>query len=156
MTEIPPPPGSAEQPAPGVAVPPPPVGSTVGYQGPISAAAGAGSLSEKDARLWGMLCHLSALAGFIIPFGSIIGPLVIWLIKKNESPFVDDQGKESLNFQITVIIAAFICGVLMLILIGIFLLIALGITTLIFIIIASMKANNGEAYRYPFAIRFIK
>ncbi len=58
------------------------------------------TMNEKDARTWAMLCHIGAFAGYIIPFGHIIAPLVIWLIKKDESPFVDDQGKESLNFQI--------------------------------------------------------
>lgn len=120
-----------------------------GYGAPLTA-------SDKDARLWGMLCHLSALAGAFIPLGSIIGPLVIWLIKKDEIPFVNDQGKESLNFQITMLIGFVVSAVLVLVFIGFFLLIALGITDLIFIIIASVKANNGEAYRYPFALRLIK
>jgi uncharacterized Tic20 family protein len=156
MTDIPPPPGSGEHPAgetvPPVTAPPP----TASYAAPLTPGAPGGTLSEKDAKLWGMLCHLAALAGFIIPLGTVIGPLIIWLIKKNDSPFVDDQGKESLNFQITVLIAAVVSVILMIILIGFFLLIAVGLTDLIFIIIASVKANNGEQYRYPFAIRFIK
>jgi uncharacterized Tic20 family protein len=53
---------------------------------------------DKDARLWGMFCHLIAFSGYVVPFGSVLGPLIIWLIKKDEMPFVDDQGKESLNF----------------------------------------------------------
>lgn len=111
---------------------------------------------NKDARLWGMLCHLAALAGFIIPFGFIIGPLVVWLIKKNDFPFVDDQGKESLNFQITVILALIVSAILIIIVIGILLIPAVAITSLIFIIIASVKANSGIRYRYPVCIRFIK
>jgi uncharacterized Tic20 family protein len=114
---------------------------------------GAPSAEEKQ---WALFAHLSALIGYIIPFGSIIGPLVIWQIKKNEMPFVDDQGKEALNFQITVAIIAIICLVLVLILIGILLLWALAIANLVFIIIAALAANNGQAYRYPFAFRFIK
>jgi hypothetical protein len=113
---------------------------------------GAPSAEEKQ---WALFAHLSALIGYIIPFGSIIGPLVIWQIKKNEMPFVDDQGKEALNFQITVAIIAIICLVLVLILIGILLLWALAIANLVFIIIAALAANNGQAYRYPFAFRFI-
>jgi uncharacterized Tic20 family protein len=114
---------------------------------------GTPSAEEKQ---WALFAHLSALVGYIIPFGSIIGPLVIWQIKKNEMPFVDDQGKEALNFQITVAIIAIICLVLVLILIGILLLWALALANLVFIIIAALAANNGQAYRYPFAFRFIK
>src|SRR6476469_8907749 len=69
----------------------------------------AGEMMDRNERMWGMFCHLAALAGYIgIPFGNVIGPLVIWLIKKEDYPFVDDQGKESLNFQITILIAAFV------------------------------------------------
>jgi uncharacterized Tic20 family protein len=103
-----------------------------------------------------MLCHLLALAGFVVPFGNIIGPLIIWLMKKDEFAFVDDQGKQSLNFQISMMIYAIISAVLMLVIIGIFMLIAVGITNLVLVIIASMKANEGQAYRYPLAIQFIK
>jgi hypothetical protein len=120
---------------------------------PPPAPTGMPSAEEKQ---WALFAHLSALVGYIIPFGSIIGPLVIWQIKKNEMPFVDDQGKEALNFQITVAIIAIICLVLVLILIGILLLWALALANLVFIIIAALAANNGQAYRYPFAFRFIK
>ena len=110
----------------------------------------------KQERTWAMLCHLGALAGFIIPFGNVIAPLVIWLVKKNESDLVDDQGKESLNFQITLAIGYLICIPLIPLVIGIFLAIALAIYGLIMLIIAAMKANEGQKYRYPFAIRLIK
>ncbi len=111
---------------------------------------------SKDERTWGMLCHLIALIGVLIPFGSIIGPLVIWLIKKDEMPFVNDQGKESLNFQITMIIAFIICFILMFVFIGIFLIIPLFIYWLVIVIMAAVKANDGVAYRYPYTIRFLK
>lgn len=112
---------------------------------------------DKDARLWGMLCHLSALSALIgIPFGNIVGPLIIWLIKKNEFSFVDDQGKESLNFQITMSIFAVVAAVLILLLIGIPILIGLLIIDVIFTIIASIQANDGKFYRYPYSIKFIK
>lgn len=103
-----------------------------------------------------MVCHLSALAGFIIPFGNIIGPLIVWLIKKDESPFVDDQGKESLNFQISITIYCIVAAILILIIIGIFLLIGLGILALVLIIMAAVKANSGEKFRYPLTIRLIR
>jgi len=115
---------------------------------------------SKDSKTWGMLCHLGGLAGFIFPFGNIIAPLVIWLIKKNEDKFVDVQGKEALNFQITLIIAG-ISGFILTILVitacvGVPLLIAVSICNLIFCIMGAVKANNGESYHYPVCIRFIK
>lgn len=111
---------------------------------------------DKDAKLWGMLCHISALAGCIFPLGNILGPFVCWLVKKNEYPFVDDQGKESMNFQITVTIAMVICIPLMFVCIGIPLAIAIGIAALVLVIMGAVKANEGEAYRYPWALRLIK
>jgi len=115
--------------------------------------AGTPSTEEKQ---WALFAHLSALVGFIIPFGSIIGPLIVWQIKKNEMPFVDDQGKEALNFQITVAIAVVICIVLMVVLIGFLLIFVVGLFDLIFIIVAAIAANNGQAYRYPICLRLIK
>ena len=114
------------------------------------------AMSEKDARTWAMLCHIGAFAGYIIPFGHIVAPLVIWLIKKDESPFVDDQGKESLNFQISISLYAIIAALLTLVVIGAVLLIALVIFDVIMVIIASVRANSGERYRYPLCLRLIK
>lgn len=110
----------------------------------------------KDHRTWGMLCHLSALSGYIIPFGMIIGPLVVWMMKKEEMPFVGEQGKEALNFQITVIGAIIVCILLFFLVIPLFLIPVIGICDLVFIIIGAIKANEGTHYRYPFAIRLIK
>lgn len=112
--------------------------------------------TNRDQNMWAMLCHLSALAGFVIPFGHVVGPLVVWLMKKDEFPLVDDQGKEALNFQISMTIFMIVSAVLILVLIGLLMLIALGIFELIVIIIAVVKANDGVAYRYPLNIRFIK
>jgi uncharacterized Tic20 family protein len=111
---------------------------------------------SKDERTWGMLCHLVAFSGFIIPFGNLLGPLIIWLIKKDEMPFVDDQGKESLNFQLTMLIALIISAILVVVLIGFALLAILAVFQIIVLIIATIKANEGVRYRYPYAIRFIK
>ncbi|MDZ7291403.1 MAG: DUF4870 domain-containing protein [candidate division KSB1 bacterium] len=113
------------------------------------------STTTKDERTWAMFCHLSALAGFIIPFGNIIGPLVIWSIKKDEFPLVNDQGKEALNFQISMTIYIIASLVLILLLIGIPLLIGVGFFGLIVTIIAAVKANEGIKYRYPLNIRFV-
>ncbi len=112
--------------------------------------------TNKDARLWGMLCHLSALSGFVTGLGFIVGPLIVWLIKKDEFPFVNENGKESVNFQISMLIYAIVAGLLCFACIGFVLLPAVAIVDLVFLIIASMKANNGEHYRYPLTIRFIK
>lgn len=111
---------------------------------------------SAEAKQWAMFAHLSALIGFLIPLGSILGPLLIWQIKKAEFPFVDDQGKEALNFQITVAIAVIVCIVLMFVLIGMLLLPIVGLAALILTIIGGIKANNGESYRYPMTLRLIK
>ena len=110
---------------------------------------------NRDERMWAMFCHLSGLAGFIFPFGNIIAPLVIWLIKKEEYPLVNDQGKESINFQISMTIYIIASIILIFLVIGIPLLIILGIFSLIVVIIAAIKANEGEKYRYPLTIRFL-
>lgn len=112
-------------------------------------------LEEREARNWAMGCHLAALAGFVIPFGSIIGPLVVWLIKKDESSFVDRQGKEALNFQITMLIAFLVCIVLAFILIGFLLMALVVIFDLIMIVLAAIKASEGEEFRYPIALRLV-
>ena len=126
---------------------------TMPEEGEVQAVQG----TDKQAYTWGMLCHLAALAGFIgIPFGNVIGPLVIWLIKKDEFAFVDDNGKESLNFQISVTICALVAAILIVVVIGIFLLIALAVADLVFIIMAAVKASKGETYRYPLSIKFLK
>ena len=107
-------------------------------------------------KQWGLFAHLSSLAGLIIPFGNILGPLIIWQVKKDSLPFAADQGKEALNFNITIAIAAIISGLLTLVLIGFLLLPLVGLAWLVFTIIGAVKANGGEAYRYPFALRLIK
>jgi uncharacterized Tic20 family protein len=121
----------------------------------IDPAPDGGSVSSEE-RQWAMFAHLSALAGFIIPFGNIIGPLVVWMVKKETMPFVDDQGRESLNFQITVTIAALVCLMLFVVLIGMLLLPLVGLAALVLTVIAGIKANEGVDYRYPFAWRPIK
>ena len=111
---------------------------------------------EKDARNWGMICHLAVLSGYIIPFGNVLGPLIVWAIKKDEHPFVNDQGKEALNFQLTMTIVAIVCFALMFVLVGFLLIAVFCVYALIMIIIASIKANEGVYYRYPYTYRFFK
>ncbi len=104
-----------------------------------------------------MLAHLSALAGYsFIPFGNILAPLIIWLVKKDQSWFVNDQAKESLNFQISMTIYAAISAILVIVLIGFVLLGILYVVGLVLLIIGAIKANEGVKYRYPFTIRLIK
>jgi uncharacterized protein len=111
---------------------------------------------SKEEKTWAMAAHLASLAGYIaIPLGNVIAPLVIWLVKKDTMPFVDDQAKESLNFQITMTIGMIISFILSYVCIGIPLLIALWVIGLVFAIIAAIKANEGVKYRYPFALRLV-
>jgi hypothetical protein len=111
--------------------------------------------TNPQARQWGMITHLSALVG-LLGLPTIIGPLIVWLIKKQEFPFVDQQGKEAVNFHLTVLIAAIIISPTICIGIGIVLLVILGIGAIVLSIIAGMKANEGVAYRYPWTLRLIK
>jgi uncharacterized Tic20 family protein len=121
----------------------------------------------KPDRTWEVLCHAAAFSGFIgVPFGNILGPLIVWSIKKEEIPSVNEHGKESLNFQITCAIAflglallALLCFVGMLIpLIGLLFMVLIWVLMAAggVIAIATVKAGNGEFYRYPFSFRFIK
>jgi len=104
-----------------------------------------------------VLCHASALSGiFLHVVGHIFGPLIVWLLKRNESPEIDAHGKESLNFQLSMLIYNVIAGILVIVLIGIPLLILLYVLNIVFVIVASIQAGDGKLYRYPMAIRFIK
>ena len=109
-----------------------------------------------EVRQGAMLCHLAAFLGFVFPFGSVVGPLILWQMKKEKDAFIDDQGKEALNFQITVAIAWMACIVLAFAVVGFFLMFALAIATVVLTIIGSIKANKGIAYRYPLTWRVIK
>ncbi len=110
---------------------------------------------SKEERNWAMLAHLSGLLAFATLIGGILGPLVMWLIRKDDMTFAADQAKEALNFQISVFVAGLIAGVLCLVLIGFVLLALLVIVDLILVIIAAVKASEGVAYRYPFNLRLI-
>jgi uncharacterized protein len=111
---------------------------------------------EKIDRTWDILCHLAALLGFVVPFGNIIGPLLVWLLKKNSVSSVELHGKEALNFQISMTIYTVIAGLTIIIMIGIFLLPVIIVANLVLTIIAAIKASNGELYRYPVSIRFVE
>lgn len=111
---------------------------------------------NSEEQTFSMLCHLSALSGIIIPFGHIIGPLVFWLIKKDQFAEVDRQGKEALNFQISMTIWMILSGILVIIVIGLFALIALGVLDLVITIVAAVKSNNGERFKYPLSLEILK
>ncbi len=111
---------------------------------------------SKVAKTLAMLCHLGTFSGIIVPFGNFLAPLLIWIFKKEEYPFVDDQGKESLNFQISVFLYSIIGIVLAFLIVGLIFLVVLALFAIIQVIKATMSANNGVAYRYPFCIRVIK
>ena len=114
------------------------------------------SITASDVRIWNILCHASALLGVFLHFpGHLLGPLIVWLAKRDDSPEIDAHGKESMNFQISMLIWNVIAGILCLILIGIPILILLHILNIIFVIVASIQASEGKLYRYPLAIRLI-
>ena len=110
----------------------------------------AGTVSKEE-RTMGMLCHLLGIIGFL-------GPLIIWLIKKDQMPFVETEGKESLNFQITLLIAWAAAIVLAIVTCGFgaVLFPLVMIVNLVFVIMGAMKANEGTSYKYPFNLRLIK
>jgi uncharacterized Tic20 family protein len=133
---------------------------------------------EQNVRTWSMLCHISALAGLFFGLGNVIGPLLVWQIKKNELPEIEPHGKEALNFQITILIINIVAGILFIGFLGAAfgigriwrspfsllgggfgigsIIIIINLAAFILAVIAGLKANNGEFYKYPFAIRFIK
>jgi uncharacterized Tic20 family protein len=113
--------------------------------------------TSSDIRTWCVLCHASALLGlFLHFFGHLLGPLIVWLVKRGDSPEIDAHGKESLNFQLSMLIYDAIAFVLCFVLIGIPILILLWVLNTIFVIIASIQASEGKLYRYPLAISLIR
>jgi uncharacterized Tic20 family protein len=114
-------------------------------------------VTDPTERQWGMFTHLSALVGLVgIPFGNILGPLIIYMLKKDEFEFVNEQGKNVLNFQISWGIIFIISAILIIAVVGIFLLIGFGIAWLVFVIMGTIAANKGESYKYPLTYEFIK
>lgn len=111
----------------------------------------------ENERTWGMLAHLSALAGLVIPLiGNVVGPLVVSIARSDQSPFVAAHAKEALNFNILVTLAALVCTVLMLVFIGFLLGSALFIAWLVMTLVAAIRASEGAAYRYPISLRLVK
>jgi len=137
-------------------------------------------MQQKEERTWGTLAHLGGIIGSLVlpSVGNILGALIIWLIKRNEYTFVDDQGKEALNFQITISLVSAVLGIISAISLGFWSFNAMffhrgdfdftdmtifsgshgviWLLNLIFSIIGAVKANKGEAYRYPLSWRIVK
>jgi uncharacterized protein len=112
--------------------------------------------SESE-RTWAMLAHLAALAGIVVWLvGAILGPLVVWLVRRDESEFVAEHAREALNFNITVAIGAVMCGLLALVFIGFILGAALFIAWLVLTLVAAIRASEGQHYRYPVSLRLVK
>jgi uncharacterized Tic20 family protein len=125
-------------------------------EGPNSSAASGPAPTENE-RTWGMLAHLSALAGLVVPLvGIVLGPLAVWLVRRDESEFVAAHAKEALNFNISVLLGALACMLLMLVFVGFLLGTALFIAWLVMTLIAAIKASEGHSYRYPFSLRLVK
>ncbi len=142
----PPPPASGQPPT----APPPAPGYQQGYGQPGAPAGGAQPMTESDERLWAMLGHLG---GIVLGF---VAPLITWLVFRERSAFVDDQGKEALNFQITILIGYVVGTILLAVVIGAILLFVVWVVSIVFAIMAGIAANRGERYRYPVTLRLIK
>lgn len=132
------------------------------------------ALPSADDRNTAMFAHLASFASMVFPFGNVIGPLIVWMVRKDRSPFIDRHGKESLNFQLTFTLVLIVLiaitagyaissgindnevGVLMSLAGFLFVISVYSIAALVFIIIGAVRASNGEEYRYPLSIRFVR
>jgi hypothetical protein len=129
--------------------PNPPIPPPYNPSGPVQ-------MSPSEERNWAVAIHLSSFSGYLgIPFGHILGPLILWLIKKDGSHFLDEVGKETVNYNISIILWFIVCIPFMFILIGFFMFGALALMDIIVTIVAAVAASNGQQYRYPLTIRFI-
>jgi uncharacterized Tic20 family protein len=116
-----------------------------------------GTPPTQDERTWAMIAHLAAFVGLVLPLaGNIIGPLVVWLTRRDTSAFVATEAKEALNFNISVALAAVVCWLLTLATVGILLGAVLFVIWLVMTIIAAIKASEGIGYRYPISLRLVK
>jgi uncharacterized protein len=111
---------------------------------------------EQQTRMWAMFLHLSLLGGFVVPLGGLIAPIIIWQIKKDELPGIEEHWKIVANWLISYVIYFAVCLILCFVFVGFFLLPILGILGIVFPILGGIKANNGEVWKYPMSISFIK
>lgn len=143
-------PGAVPPPAPGYGAPQGGYGAPQGGYPPAGYAPSGAPLSDSDQRTWAILSHVGGI------LFSFVAPLVLWLVFKGRGAFVEDQAKEALNFQITILIAYVVGGILSVIGIGVLLIGAAWVATLVFGILAAVAASSGQFYRYPVTIRLIK
>ena len=111
---------------------------------------------DKSERDWSMFCHLAAFAGYVFPFGHVLGPLILWLLRREESEFVDFHGRQVLSFQITMTIYVVVAGLLCLILIGFVLRPLVLVFDVVATILAAVRAQEGRTWSYPMAIPFLR
>ncbi len=111
---------------------------------------------DRDARNWAMGCHMIALVGLLgNGIGFLLGPLILWLIKREDHPFINEQGRESVNFQLTMLLAILVCVPLIFVGIGILLMPMIAVFDVVMVIVAGIKAADGQHYRYPLTFRFL-
>lgn len=110
---------------------------------------------SADDRTWGILAHAAAFVGLVIPFGNVLGPLLVWAIKKDESEFVAENGRQALNFQLTWTILLLLAGLSILVFIGLFLVPILALAWLVLVIIAVIRASDEQVYDYPLTLDLI-
>ena len=113
-------------------------------------------VTDHDEKIWGMMCHFASFLGFVVPLGNILGPLLVYLMKKDIYRFVEEQGKESMNFEITMTIYVLICIPLVFVIVGAIILPALIIFWITVVILAAVRNSEGRSFRYPITIRFIQ
>lgn len=114
------------------------------------------SKTSEDKK-WGVITHLAALSGLLFPLGIVLGPLLVWLLKRNDSHYLDVQGKRAVNFQLTILIAAFVLAILSAVIKPLLVLTFFsGIIGMVFAIIAAVKANQQANYHYPFSLKLLK
>lgn len=135
---------------------PPPVPDSSGQPPVVPPAAPPPAAPPSVDNSLAVVMHLLGLAGFVIPFGNIAGPLILWLVKRTESPLLDRVGKDVLNFQISYTIYAAVAGILCFFLIGFLILPVIAILWIVFVVVAAVKAGNGEEFRYPMTIRLLQ
>lgn len=112
---------------------------------------------QDSAKTWAMACHLAGYAKYTaVPFANILAPLIIWILKKDEDPLIDDQGKEAINFQISVTLYALVCIPMFFCVVGVPAILVIGVWDAIMMVVAAVAANRGTAYRYPLTIRLIR
>jgi uncharacterized Tic20 family protein len=112
--------------------------------------------TKNEYKTWAIFCHLITFISFGIPFGNFVGVLTLWLLKRKESDLVNENGKEAINFQILCYLVCIICLLLWPFGIGIVIALFFGIYACFEIVLAAIKANQGQVYRYRFSLRLLK